>query len=193
MTIGVPKPAKRTESEQVVERLTKAWARRDRWRAKAIAKAKWKPRPKVKARNELRIARKAKAYRTVIASDFHKRLRYEAWERSKGLCECNECVTIRKATTKMYLGLAPFINTLHWSITRVEFAYTEIPVWFVRGGMMEPWRRFRSREGETHHTGYRLFGLEDPAEIELVLWVWKACHQRIEAKHSTRRRFLTGK
>jgi hypothetical protein len=191
MTIGVPKPAKRTESEQVVERLTKAWARRDRWRAKAIANAKGKPRTKVKARNEKRIARKAKAYRTVIASDFHKALRYAAYQRSGGLCECEQCVGHRRAKQ-------PFPGLVWWADAEIALAYTEIPCWFVQGGG-EPFRRFRSTEGELHHAGkkgrapYSLFGEENPAELELVQWVHTSCHQRLEREHSTRRRFLTGK
>lgn len=176
---SVPKPAKRTESEQVVERLTKAWARRDRWRAKAIAKAKWKPRPKVKARNELRIARKAKAYRTVIASAFHKELRYVAYTRSNGFCECHRCAGARR-------------HPEQYDERAREVAITEILCWFTKKGGAD-FERFRSKDGELHHLNYRFFGEANWAELDVVQWVHKDCHRRIEAEHSTRRRFLTGK
>lgn len=193
--IGLPKPIKRTDAEQRVERLTKAWARKDRWRAKAIANAKGKPRPKVRGRNEKRIARKAKAYRTVLASDFHKRLRYEAFLRSRGYCECEQCVGWRKRNTVDWVVFPdevakPTWGTVEWY--ERELAHSTIPVWFTNKGG-ESHRRFRSTDGELHHRDYAMFATENPAEIEHVLWVHKVCHQRLEAKHSTRRRFLTGK
>lgn len=177
-----PKPAQSTESEKRVDRLVKAWARNDRWRAKAIAKAKGKPRSKVKQRNEKRIARKYKAYRTVIASAFHKSLRYVAYLRSKGYCECGRCVGYRNGTIR---------GTNSAGMAEWGHAHTLIPCWFtVRGN--KDFLRFRSSDGELHHRTYKYFGDENWAEVDHVQWVWKSCHQRIEAEHSTRRRFLTG-
>ena len=184
MSIGVPKPPKRGESEKRVEQLTKAWARKDRWRTKAIAKAKGKPRPKVRERNEKRIARKAKAYRAVIASAFHKWLRYEAELRSNGLCECEECKELRSMDSSAAI--------LEGRGERWLRARTPIGVWFTHGGAA-PHKRFRSNEGEVHHLTYKFFGDENPAELQQVIWVWKECHRRIEAERGTRRRFLSGR
>ena len=183
----VPKPAARSESEKRVDALTKAWKRKDRWRAKAIAKAKGKPRPKVRERNEARIKRKAKAYRAVIASDFHKRLRYLAWERSGGYCECDECVMWRGR-----IGRSDPYEVTNEERDDAVAALTPFLCWFVNGGGA-PHRRFRSNDAELHHDNYRLFGEENLAELAHVRLTWKAHHRRIEAEHSTRRRFLTGK
>lgn len=178
--IGLPKPEKRTDAEKRVERLTKAWARKDRWRAKAIANAKGKPRPKVRERNEKRIARKAKAYRTVLASAFNRLLRYTAFVRGGGLCECPQCVGLRKGERASELTMDGVI------------AWTPIEVWFNAGGRA-PHYRFHSTEGELHHISYKYFGDENPDEINQVIFVHKGCHRRIESEHGTRRRFLRGK
>lgn len=197
LATACPKPGKRSEEDKTVARLVKARDRQRRWRDRAIVKAKGKPRTKVKERNEKRIARKAASYRKVIASDFHRRLRYLAWERSHGTCECAECVKIRKMMMTAYVrgfgehdpvkAFALYPTT--WTKERVALAFAEIPIWFVKGGGAA-WRRFRSDRGETHHTGYRLFGEENEAELELVQFTWDVCHQRIEAEHGSRRRFL---
>lgn len=134
---------------------------------------------KMRALNATRQAKRAKQYRTVIASDFHKRLRYAAFERSGGLCECAQCKDIRQGTA-IHAG----------PVVEVAQAFVPIPCWFtVRG--KKPWQRFRSNDGELHHTSYRLYGDENPDELRLVQWVWKDCHRRIEAEHGTRRRFLS--
>lgn len=154
---------------------------------KSIARKTYLPRATkpIPQRNEKRIARKAVAYRKVIASDFHKKIRYQAFFRSGGLCECSVCVKARVSLLTASEMTAD--QLLAW-----QRAITPIPVWFTRKGG-EPWRRFRSDEGETHHTSYQLFGKENPAELELVEWQWDACHKRIEAEHGTRRRFLWGR
>ena len=143
----------------------------------------WRDRSRKEIKpNRRRQARRAQHYRQVLTSDFHKKLRYDAFMRSGGLCECAECAKIRKE---------PYPRLLE-ETARIRHAWTPIPVWFTkRGG--EPWRRFRSTDGETHHDSYKFFGDENPAELELVRWVWKVCHQRIEAEFGTRRLFLTGK
>lgn len=166
-----PKPMKRSDIDAYVDRVQKARARQDRWRQQAIQRNKSKPRTQVKRRNETRIARKAKAYRKVLASDFHKQLRYLAFQRSGDVCECDECRDGVRNRGKIPEG---------------------IPVWFTKGGGA-PWKRLRSKDGELHHTSYHFFGDENPAELQHVRWVWKECHQRIESEHGTRRRFLRGK
>ena len=134
-------------------------------------------------RNEGRIAKKAKHYRAVIGSDFNRRLRYRAYERSGGLCECDLCHDIRSLTmSRAAVGA---------DAGEIERAHTEIPCWFTRKGS-EPHLRFRSKDGELHHESYAKFGDENPDELRLVRWVWKSCHQRIESEHGTRRRFLKG-
>lgn len=137
-------------------------------------------RKPIKQRNEKRIAKKAASYRKVIASDFHKRLRYAAYLRSGGACECTQCVAIRAGRTRL-VGDAE----------DVQGAYGRIPVWFTKSGA-EPHKRFRSDAGEIHHMSYKFFGDENLDELALVRWVWKSCHQRIESEHGTRRRFLKG-
>jgi hypothetical protein len=135
----------------------------------------------MKQRNEKNIAKRAAKYRKVLASDFHKQLRYRAWMRAAGRCECTECRTLREGPWK----------TIPTDGERLLMAWEPIPVWFVqRGG--EPYKRFRSTEGEIHHTSYRLYGDENPDELKLVRWMWKAHHQAIEREHGTRRRYLAG-
>ncbi len=167
---------------------------------KPIARTSWLPRSAkpIPQRNEKRIARKAVGYRKVIASDFHKKLRYDAFLRSGGLCECERCAKIRRTivpenvfTLSWGFPDQRFADT-PWTRGEVERAYTPIPVWFTKKGG-EPWRRFRSTLGETHHTSYKFFGEENPAELEFVEWQWDSCHQRIEAEKGTRRRFLKGR
>ncbi len=132
--------------------------------------------------NKARITRKAKAYAAVLRSGFHKMLRYLAYQRSGGFCECEECVEIRSGA-RAALG--------ERSAERITLAFAEIPCWFTKGGS-EPHLRFRSTDGELHHTSYKFFGDENPAEIAFVQFTWKSCHQRIESEHGTRRRFLQG-
>ncbi len=145
------------------------------------AKRSTKP---VRERNERRIARKAKQYRVTIGSNFNRELRYLAYQRSGGLCECPVCMEWRKAFAKG----GEFRTEDAAAIT---LAHTEIPCWFVAGGG-KPWRRFRSTDGELHHGSYKYFGQENPAELDEVEWTWKVCHRRIESEHGTRRRFLSG-
>jgi hypothetical protein len=134
-------------------------------------------------RNEKRIARKYASYRKVLASDFHKLLRLRAWARSGGLCECDLCRDIRSLTMSKAAVMA--------DAGELQRAHTEVPVWFTNKGG-DSWKRFRSTDGELHHRSYKYFGDENDAELGQVLWVWKSCHQRIEAEHGTRRRFLKG-
>lgn len=163
MSIGCPKPASRERKPR--RPLKRTWMKRST-----------KPLPK---HNAKRVARKAKAYRTVLASDFHKKLRYDAYLRSRGLCECEECVEGRKLVQSgMDVEIITGLN-----------AVTPIPVWFTKSGG-EPHRRFRSTDGELHHVSYKFFADENPAELAHVRWVWKTCHRRIEAEHGTRRTFL---
>lgn len=134
--------------------------------------------------NRARQAKRRAAYAKVLRSDFHKRLRYQAWERSRGRCECEDCVLIRGNTTHRLYGEII-------SDERRRAAWAEIPVWFAtRGG--EPWRRFRCDEGETHHLTYQFFGQENPVELQHVRFVWINCHRRIEAENHTRRTYLRG-
>ncbi len=133
--------------------------------------------------NPKRQAKRLQAYRKVMASDFHKRLRYQAFLRSGGLCECESCTNLR-AFRQIPDGLLT-ADALR--------AFMPIPVWFTKRGA-EPWQRFRSTDGEIHHVSYAMMGDENPDELRLVRWVWKSCHERIEREHSTRRRYLaTGK
>lgn len=132
--------------------------------------------------NPERVARRHKAYNKVLSSDFHKQLRYQAFLRSGGRCECGECKEIRGGRS-LYEGPA----------ARVAAAFVPVPVWFTKRGA-EPWQRFRSTDGEIHHVSYAMMGQENPDELRLVQWVWKACHERIENEHGTRRKYLsTGK
>ena len=147
--------------------------------ARAWLKHGTKPIPTV---NRKATARRAKKYRTVLASDFHKRLRYDACQRSKGLCECDACRALRLIHMTQDVRFTP----------EMERAWTRIPVYFTnRGG--EGYKRFRSKDGELHHDSYKFFGDENPAELQHVRWVHKSCHQRIESEHGTRRRFLKGR
>lgn len=156
---------------------------------------KEKPRKPLRKVNPQRQAKRLQAYRKVMASDFHKQLRYAAFLRSGGLCECERCVAIRKRNTTAFgIPEGAWIKPAGgmWASDEVT-AHSEIPVWFTkRGG--EPWQRFRSKDGDTHHTSYKHFGDENPDELRLVQWVWRDCHKRIESEHNTRRRYLaTGK
>ncbi len=165
----------------------RAWL--DRSRKPLTRGAFWKTRTgqllrrtAMKQRNVERRARRAKQYRAVLVSDFHKQLRYAAYLRAGGLCECDRCVALRSPT--------------HQAMTAEGFseqlqAATPIPVWFTVKGS-DPWRRFRSSDGEIHHDSYKHFGKENPDELRLLRWVWKTCHQRIEAEHNTRRHWLAG-
>ena len=74
----------------------------------------------------------------------------------------------------------------------ITLAHRQINVWFTTGGGSVS-ARFRSTEGELHHDSYRYFSKENPEELHHVRWVHKSCHQRIEAEHGTRRRFLSGR
>lgn len=167
--IGVPKPPK-------TEKRPRKWL----WRsARPIQRSPLRPSAKAIPKiNRRRVERKAKAYRKVIGSDFHKQLRYLAFQRSGGLCECGRCVEVRR-------------HPEQWDHHARDTAYSDIGCWFtVRGGA--PYKRFRSKLGELHHESYKLFGRENPQEMQYVQWVHKSCHQRIEAEHGTRRRFLRG-
>lgn len=183
LSTSCPKPTRSTPDTKQFDRLTKLRARQAKWRAIALAKSKGKARKPVRQRNEARIKRKAASYRKVIASDFHKALRWFAYERSEARCECEQCVAIRR-------GVVVF-GDLIVNGERIAQAWAEIPIWFTkRGGQLH--RRFRSTDGELHHDSYKFFSEENPAELQHVRWVWKSCHQRIEAQHGTRRRFLRG-
>ena len=140
--------------------------------------------PRVNARRQ---ARRRLNYATVIRSDFHKRLRYLAWERSGGFCECVECW---RALGNIQAGRPKPGLTIR-QLEAIVRAETRIHVWFVNSGRAV-WHRFRCDTAEIHHMSYALFGDENPAELALVRFVWKECHQRIEAAHHTRRRFLKG-
>lgn len=191
LATACPKPERR-EKEKRRNGLRPAWSEAE-WarqldrmkaaKARAIARQRAKPRKPRKPlpkRNERRAAKRLTAYRKMIASDFQKRLRYEAFCRSGGLCECEQCVAWRRdprgAAALLPLNEAPFIP---------------IPVWFVRGGA-PIWKRFRSQHGELHHLRYSRAEREDPGAIEDVRWCWKECHRRIEASHGTRRAYLRG-
>lgn len=159
---------------------------------KAIARKKYLPRATkpIPQRNEKRITRKAIAYRKVIGSDFHKKLRYDAFLRANGLCECDRCATIRRMAPSYEEAIIAALAG--YTREQIEAAFTPTPVWFTRKGG-EPWRRFRSTDGEVHHDGYRYFGQENPEELRVVRWTWDAHHREIEAKFGTRRRFLSGR
>ena len=177
---------------------TRAW--QDRSRRPLARKAFWKSgkgqlvrRTAMARQNVRQAARRAKAYRKVLASDFHKQLRYAAFLRSGGLCECEQCVGIRKRNATAFgIPEGAWIKPAGgmWASDEVT-AHSEIPCWFTKCGK-EPWQRFRSTDGELHHTSYKYLGKENPDELRLVQWVWRDCHKRIEAKYSTRRRYLQG-
>lgn len=196
-----PKPRPKDDLDKWVDRVKKARAQQAKWRRRAIARAKGKPRRAIPKVNVRATKRRNLNYRKVISSDFHKQLRYQAYLRSKGLCECAECRGIRKEVTTAYVrgigepeltALAQYaVPAAKWSIERIAHAFEEIPVWFTKKGG-EPWRRFRSDRGEVHHTSYAYFGQENPAELSKLEFTWDDCHQRIEAEHGTRRRFLKG-
>lgn len=204
LSTACPKPKKKTDREKRVEKIVHAWSKKKVWRQRAIDRDRAKPRTPVKQRNEARIKRKAVAYRKVIASPFNRELRYKAYARSGGMCECDQCTEIRatievenRFTLDWGFASDRFADT-QWTRGEVAAAFTPIPCWFVSGGGA-PWRRFRSTDGELHHAGakgkaaYSLFGQENPDELALVQWTWKSCHARIEAKFGTRRRFLHGR
>ncbi len=152
---------------------------------KPLKRTALKPRTKkIPERNEQRIAKRHAAYRKVIASDFHKMLRYTSYVRSGGFCECKVCVEWRKVA-----ATAETVRTSETSTLGI--ALTPIPVWFTKSGG-PAYKRFRSTSGELHHDSYRYFGQENPEELHDVLWVWKSCHRRIEAQYGTRRRWLKG-
>lgn len=138
--------------------------------------------------NPERQARRRKAYTKVIGSAFHKQLRYQAWERAGGYCECQTCVDVR---TRI-IADGVFAPLGDWSVEDGARAVNQVPVWFT-SSEGNTWRRFRSKAGELHHLRYRLFGMSNAAELDDVIWVWKECHRRIEAEHGTRRRYFTGR
>lgn len=183
--IGVPKNVGRLDADErlaaKVQRLIERKRQRKPLKAKSWMKRGTKPLP---ARNAKKAAKKQASYRKVLASPFHKQLRYRAFERSQNLCECEDCVLIRGNKGDRLYGEVITAD-------RRRRAFTEIPVWFTKGSG-EPWRRFRSDDGELHHVSYQMFGDENPDELRLVRWVWLACHHRIEAEQGTRRRFLKG-
>lgn len=158
---------------------TRAW--RDRSR---------KPLPQV---NRAKEQRRKLNYNAVIRSDFHKKLRYDAYLRAGGFCECDRCVKVREVAAGWDGSIEAMAEALRkFPRAQVDAALTPTPVWFTKKGT-EPWRRFRSDAGEVHHDSYKYFGDENPAELEVVRWTWDAHHQEIEATFGTRRRFLTGK
>lgn len=170
---SVPKPVKVEKVRKYLPRSTKPLKR-------SWLKRGTKP---IKQRNEARIARKAKAYRAVLAAEWHKKLRYAAYERScstgRSLCECEQCHLCR------VFGLG--VDNKR----DVELAWREITIYFDHAAP-PVWKRFHSKDGELHHMSYKHFGDENPAELHQVRWVHKSCHRRIEAEHGTRRRFLKG-
>lgn len=163
-----PKPVK-------VEKVRKYLPRSQKPLKRSWLKRGTKPIPAV---NQKRMARRKKAYSKVIGSVFHKALRYLAYERSGGLCECERCVEVRR-------------HAEQWDHRAREMAFAEIPIWFTKGGG-KAHLRFRSDDGELHHTDYKYFGEKNPDEIHHVQWVWKDCHKRIEAEKGTRNRYLRG-
>jgi|SRR6185437_2245470 len=187
LATACPKPAKATDSEKRVQALVKAWGRKDRWRSKAIANAKGKPRTKVKSINPRATKRRHERYTKLIRSDFNLRLRYAAWDRSNGLCECETCAYWRGADC---LSLLSIVTDMAQE-AEINAAFTPPAVWFTKGGT-EPHKRFRSTEGQLHHLprGYTLTERESPEAIKHVRWMWKGCHERIESALGTRRRFL---
>lgn len=158
---------------------------------KAITRKKYLPRSrKPIPQVNVRAARRRNVnYRKVIASDFHKKIRYEAYLRSGGLCECDQCAKIRTIAVSYDAAMDAAVHG--FTRDQIDAAFTPTPVWFTKKGG-EPSRRFRSRDGEFHHDSYRLFGQENPEELNLGRWTWKVCHRRIEATHHTRRRFFAG-
>ena len=111
--------------------------RRRRWisrNTKPIARRSWlkrslKPIPQV---NVARLARRVKVYQAHMASVYWFALRYAAFKRDGGLCQCPDCITFRKD------GGSP-------EETRVE-------CWFDTRGKVHGF--------DTHHTTYARFGHE---------------------------------
>ena len=169
----VPKPAPREQKPRKwLPRATKPLKR-------SWLKHGTKPIPKM---NRRATERRAVKYRKVLASDFHKELRYLAWRRSDGLCECDECIRLRVLSPADCRALGPACASA-WEI---------IPIWFANSGR-KLYQRFRSTDGELHHLSYVHFGDETLAELRHVRWVWKSAMRRIESEHGTRRRYLRGK
>lgn len=187
-----PKPLGRLDQDAKlaakVERLRQRKRQRKPLKAKAWMKRGTKPlqsRAPIAKVNRARQAKRYAAYRKMIASPFNKQLRVRAFERSGGLCECEDCTLIRgNKTGRLYGAMI--------ADERRRMAWTPVPAWFVAGGA-EPWRRFRSTAGQLHHLRYSRAEREDPEALQDVQWTWTACHYRIEAEHSTRRNYLRGK
>lgn len=127
--------------------------------------------------NAERMARRRKAYAERLRKPDWKELRYQAWQRSGGLCECGECQKWRRSTRPASEMTADQLIAWHESVTPVE-------IWFVKSGK-SPAERFRG--GSTHHLTYARLGHE---RIEDIQFCHKAHHDAIEAQHGYRRRYL---
>ena len=115
------------------------------------------------------------AYAKRLRSTDWKELRYAAYLRSGGFCECAPCVRWRQECP-------PLLAAELWQ-ARNE-ALTPVDVWFVKSGK-SPATRFRG--GSVHHLTYRRFGEE---RLEDIQFMHKTHHAAIEASHGTRLRYL---
>lgn len=82
----VPKPVKQSDREKNIARIVKAWSRNDRWRKRAIERAKGKPRTKVKTGVGRTKQRRMKEYAEYLKSPAWKALRKIVFERDGYRC-----------------------------------------------------------------------------------------------------------
>jgi hypothetical protein len=153
---------------------TRAWHQRSR---KALVR-----HVPLRDRNPERIARKRKAYAARLRKSDWKLLKYLAYQRSNGLCECETCAYARKLGER-------FARRATTRAEYVQYEASQIPVavWFVKGGGAI---HLRMRGGSLHHVTYARFGSE---RLEDVRFMHVAHHAAVEREHGTRRRYLAGK
>ena len=172
----VPKPPKREpKAKKYLPRATKPIAR-------SWIKQSGKP---IKQRNEKRIAKRHAKYTAHIRSVEYLQLRYARWLMDEGYCQCEWCVKVRTI-----VFMEPPQNTVKLALSLPDGvilgeALKKIPVYFTKGGDA-PWKRIRGLS--CHHVRY---DLERPKISDL-----RSCyphhHAALEAKYSTRRRYITG-
>lgn len=144
-------------------------------------------RTPMKKRNEARIAKLAKLYAARLRRADWKLLRYQAWERSKGLCECEMCRETRKKAMRAYVeNIGEVTHTAGLPIEQVDEAFAPVEIHFTSGGGA-PHLRFRG--GSLHHLTYARLGSE---RLEDVQFMHKHHHAAVEAQYGTRRRYLNG-
>ena len=113
-------------------------------------------------RNVKRQARRLKEYRKHLGSPYWFAMRYAAFKRDGGLCQCPDCIEYRK-------------------VPECDADETTVVCWFdIRG---------RVHGFETHHTTYARFGRE---RLSDVLTTIPSHHRKLEALSGKRAKFLRG-